>query len=394
MTRFTNLLQHNRTIFFMATALLSFMLFASLFVHNARAAESQLVAEDHIITLHDDGVEKGFITSAKTLREALKDANIRLDSNDKTEPGLDETLVAASYEVNIYRARPVIVRDGKTETKIITALRTPAQIAEQAGLTLHDEDTAVLSHSEDIVLDGTAEILTVNYATPFTFVFYGKTLQSYTQGKTVGEMLSLKGIKVNANDTLTPAASTPLTPGMTIKLWKNGEQTVTVDEVIKFDIDQIKDANRDPSFKEIKTPGVDGKKTVTYKIVMQDGVEVSRQVLNSVTTKEAVKQVEVVGDKQPPVVGPAEIIAIINEYSAIHGLDANKVARIAKCESGFNPKATNGIYQGLFQHHVDYWPGRAAKYGMSGASIFDARAQIVVTTAMMAAVGYGPWECQ
>ncbi|MNX50144.1 Transglycosylase-like domain protein [compost metagenome] len=85
---------------------------------------------------------------------------------------------------------------------------------------------------------------------------------------------------------------------------------------------------------------------------------------------------------------------MINTYSAQHGLDANKVARIAKCESTFNPNATNGIYQGLFQHHSGYWPARATKYGAPGASIFDAAAQVKVTTAMMAEVGYGPWECQ
>ena len=100
-------------------ALVFFMLISVSLRSTAHAESAVQSAEQHIITLHDDGKEKGFITKADTLREALKDANIPVDANDRTEPGLDEALVAASYEVNIYRARMVIVRDGANETKII-----------------------------------------------------------------------------------------------------------------------------------------------------------------------------------------------------------------------------------------------------------------------------------
>lgn len=336
MNRLTISSKNYRPVLLMAFTLLCFVVFASFFAHNVRAVGAVTAADEHIITLHDDGTDKGFITKATTLRAALKEANIRLDSNDRTEPALDDTLVASSYEVNIYRARPVIVRDGKSETKIITAFRTPKQIADQAGLKLHDEDEAALSHSEDMLADGAAEILTIKYATPFTFVFYGKTLQSYTQAKTVGEMLSLKGVKVASNDTLTPLASTRIIAGMTVQLWKNGEQTVTVDEDIAFETEQIKDANREKTFKEVKTPGVNGKKTVTYKIVMQNGVEVSRVAVNTVTTKEPVKQTEVIGAKQMVYPGSC------GEWIAGAGItDVNNAVDLINRESHCNPYSVN-----------------------------------------------------
>ncbi len=328
----------------MALTLLSFVVFASFFAHKARAVDTVSAAGEHIITLHDDGIDKGFITKATTLREALKEANVRIDSNDRTEPGLDETLVASSYEVNVYRARPVIVRDGKSETKIITAYRTPKQIAEQAGLKLHDEDGAALSHSSDMLVDGAAEILTIQYATPFTFVFYGKTIQAYTQAKTIGEMLKTKGITPAGNDTLTPDASTPVVNGMTVQLWKNGEQTVTVDEDIVFETEQIKDTNRDKSFKEVKTPGVNGKKTVTYKIVMQNGVETSRVVVNSVTTKEAVKQVETIGAKLPTPTNPSEAQTLGRQMMLDFGYDEGQwpcLYNLWMRESGWRTTAGN-----------------------------------------------------
>ena len=271
-------------------------LFAVLIgVITMRPVQAQGVANQRIITVHDDGVDKGFVTSASTVREALKDGDIRLDARDRTEPGLDEKLVASSYQVNIYRARPVLVRDGASELTIVTSYRTGQQIAKEASVILHDEDLTTLTSSSDPIEDGAVEVMTIARATPFTFVFYGKTEQAYSQAKTVGEMLKEKGIKMTADDEVSVSVSEPLQAGMTLALWRNGVQTVTVDEDIAFTVELIKDANRERGYKETTTVGIVGRKTVTYKITIQNGVEVSREALNSVTTKPAVTQVEVVG---------------------------------------------------------------------------------------------------
>lgn len=350
MSRLSITPQRYHGYFLAALMAIAFVVIISLFVHKAHAASPVVAADEHVVTLHDDGVDKGFITKAKTLREAFKGAGIRIDENDRTEPGLDEALVAGSYDVNIYRARPVVVRAGGAETKIITAYRTGRQIAEQAGLTLHDEDKVTLDRSQDVLADGAAEVLTIDYATPFTFVFYGKTIQAYTQAKTVGEMLKSKAITPAANDTLSPAADAALTPGMTIQLWKNGEQTATVDEDVPFETEQVKDADHDKGYKEVKTPGVNGKRTVTYKIVMQNGQEVSRQIVNSVTTKEAVKQVEVIGTKVSLPAGSH------TDWMAAAGIapgDYGYADFIFSHESGWRPNAVspNGYY-GLGQTNL------------------------------------------
>lgn len=296
MTRLT-ITPHRFSLYSIAAVItLAFFVFATLSMRSTAHAESAtLSADEHIITLHDDGSERGFITKAKTLREALKDADIAVDANDRTEPSLDETLVAASYEVNIYRARMVIVRDGASETKIITAYRTGKQIVEQAGLTLQDEDTYTLSQSTDIVTDGAAEVLAITRATAFTFDFYGVKQQSYTMASTVGEMLKEKGISLGESDGIEPSVSRPITEGMSVRLWRNGVQTVTAEEDVAFEIESVKDENRARGYKEVKTPGVVGRRTATYEINMQNGVEVARKEINSTITKQPIKQVEIIG---------------------------------------------------------------------------------------------------
>jgi uncharacterized protein YabE (DUF348 family) len=289
--------RHHYRIF--VTALIALAVFGVIF-GMTRLADAQGAGpstEGRIITLHDDGVDKGFMTKQTTLREALKEAGVRLDARDRTEPGLDEKLVASSYQVNIYRARPVLIRDGSSETKIVTAYRTAKQIAKQVGITVHDADKTTLSPSKDPIADGTVEVMNIERATAFTFEFYGKTETSYTRARTVGAMLREKNITMGEKDGITPGLDTPITAGMSVKLWRDGTQTVTVEEDVAYTTKQVNDADHDIGYKEVQTKGENGKRTVTYEITTQNGTEVARKEINSNVTKQPVDEVVVVGTK-------------------------------------------------------------------------------------------------
>ena len=350
-------------------------------------------AGERLVMIHDRGVELGVITKATTLRAVLAEANIRLDANDRVEPGLDETLVANNYQVNIYRARPVVIVDGPVKQLVMSAYQTPKQIAQHAGIKLRDEDSADVSVTSDFVSDGASLRMDVDRAEPVRLTLYGETQTVYTQATNVREFLREKSIELGPQDDMSLGTDARLKPGIKLSIWRNGKQTVTREEKIAYPVEQIKDADHEAGYRQVKTPGADGKKMVTYEIVMRDGKEVSRKTIQSVTTKQPKKQVEVIGTKLPPVAGPAEILNRINAASTRLGIDANRVATIAKCESGFNPRADSGYYKGLFQHDPGYWPARAERYGFAGASIFDVDAQIGVSTAMMAGGGWSHWGC-
>ena len=284
---------------FLFSALAALVLFVAIIFTGqyAFAAGEDKVTNGRIITLHDHGVDKGFITKKATLREALAEQKIYIDKLDRTEPGLDEKLAANSYQVNVYRARQVIVRDGDKETKVITSYRTPKQIAAQAKIALYDEDEVKLAPSSDPIADGVAEVMTISRSTPFTFNFYGKEQTARTMARTVGDMLKEKGIKMESVDGIIPSVDTPIAATASVKLWRNGVQTVTQEEDVAFTTKQVFNADQPVGYKKVETPGENGKRTATYEINMQNGVEVSRKEINSVTTKQPSEQVEIVGTK-------------------------------------------------------------------------------------------------
>ena len=303
--------------------------------------DPQPTSDERLISLHDRGVERTILTKARTVREALKAAQVDIaEGQDVVEPGLDEELIATKYNVNIYRARPVTIIDGALRQRVITAHQTPKQIAKVANITLYPEDK-VVAHSGDLLVHGADTVFEIDRATPVSLTLYGKQTEVRTHVATVGELLKEKNITLGKDDTLSLPASAPITNGMQIELWRNGTQTVSIDEEIGFTTEKIQDANRDPSYHEVKERGENGKKTVTYEIEMRNGVEISRKEIASVTAKEPKKQVEVVGAKFTYTGGP---------------LSEAQIQALGMCESGMTAtrNSGNGFY-GAFQFMPSTW---------------------------------------
>ena len=295
-----------------------------------------------LITVYDRGAETTFITQARTLREAFVNQDISVNSKDAVEPSLDEELVAPEYSVNIYRARPVLVVDGATRQLVITPYQSAYRIADDAGVVLLAEDRAYLSRSEDILSDGASLELTIDRATPVSLDFYGAISTVYTQAKTVGEFLIEKGITLDETERVSRVSNTPIVADMSLRVWREGKQTVTSEEVVAFAVEQIKDADRSVEYREVQTPGVAGLRTVTYEVDIQNGVEVARTEIASIATKEPIVQVEVIGTKPNylPYTGggtKTEWLAASTIPTESWGYADYMVTR----ESGWNPNAVN-----------------------------------------------------
>lgn len=344
----------------------------SVLTQTAQAASSKPALGKRLLMIHDGSTQQGILTAATTVRDALTSANVPLDPHDVTEPSLDEPLADSQYDVNIYRARPVAIIDGATRIRVITAARTPQLIARDAGIVLRDEDHTDFSRGEY----GVAEQMTIQRATAFTFVFYGNTQTAYTRERTVGDMLKAKKITMTRDDGTSVPLSTPITAGMTVKLWRNGIQAVTVDEEVAFPVEKIMDADQPVGYRHVKTPGVKGRRTVTYEINTQNGAEVSRKEINSTTTQQPTKEVVVVGAK--------------NNYS---GSLNEWLTALRGCETGGNYSRNSGNgYYGAYQFLPSTWNSIARKTGRSDlvgvmphlAAPADQDAMVIANTNMTA----------
>ena len=365
---------YSKKITFVSGAIL--MLVGGLFFVNqalADATKPAAKAGEKLVTIYDRGAEKTIVTKARTIREALKLAKFSIDERqDVVEPSLDSEMVAEKYNINIFRARPITIVDGNKRLKVTTAEQTPALIAKAAGIEVFEEDKTTLSNSDNMAVDGANMVMKIDRASMVNFVLYGKESVIRTHAKTVGELLKEKNIDPKKDDTLSVDRSAKIIPGMKIELWRNGKQTITAEEDVKFEVEKVQDANRDSGYREVKQAGENGKKNVTYEIEMKNGVEVSRKEIANVVTKEPKKQIEIVGTKSS---------------TSFSGSFSEALARLRSCEGSYTSNTGNGYY-GAYQFDKRTW-GNYGGYEL--ASDAPAAVQDEKAWQTYKARGWQPW---
>lgn len=281
-----------------------------------------------LITVYDRGEQTVFLSDANTVGDALTQQGYTFDERDAVEPALNEKLVAKDYRVNIYRARPITVIDGALRHRVMTPYQTTERIAADAGIELYPEDVASLDRSDDLLTDGAGLQLTIKRATPLTLDLFGKQLAIRTQAKTVGDLLKEKRITLGGDDHVLPAVSEQITRGLVVQVWREGTQTITVDEDIDFAVEHIEDADRSIGYKSVKTAGIKGKRSVTYEVEIRNGKEVARKEIASIAITQPVKQVEIVGIKGGATTTPTENEAIAWRFFISQGFTAEQTAGI------------------------------------------------------------------
>ena len=319
-------------------ASLGFLLLLNIFAVAGKNSAKATGQGNKILTVFESGQKTSFKTNAKTVREALKAQKINFSKEDSVEPGLDEELTGAEYSINIYRAKPVVIEDGELKTKILTAAQTPRQIAEKAGLNVHNEDKLAFEESGNILEDGSINTLKITRAKEISVDLFGKTESFRTQAKTVEDFLKEKKIVLEKDDGISIDLKTQISNGLNFRIWRNGKQTLTVEEPTDFQTETIQDANKDSGYKEIKEAGEKGTKSVTYEVEMQNGKEISRKKINETEVKATKKQVVVVGTKTSL---PAGSHTDWMTAAGISASDQGSANAIISQESGWRVNATN-----------------------------------------------------
>ena len=219
-----------------------FVVLIGLFSRNTFAEsdddESFVLNDAKYVTFYDGDSKLTVKTDAATVGDALKRVDMILNDGDKVEPGLDSEINADNYYINIYRAHPVIVKDGLNDKYLMTASYDAKTIAREAGLTVYDGDEVNAVPNVNFLETGVASVYSVK---------------------------------------------------------RNGGRTITVEEEIPFGDEMVKNYNLAPGVQEVQQLGEVGLKKVYYNVLYVDGVEVSREKVNEEIVKAPVARVVSVG---------------------------------------------------------------------------------------------------
>jgi hypothetical protein len=124
----------------------------------------------------------------------------------------------------------------------------------------------------------------------------GQTRQVEVQaGSTAGQALEAAGLDVSNLDKSDPPAYTVLSDGDEIHLTRVREEFTTEEVTIPFEQQIARNESLPEGETRLVQPGVSGQQELTYRILLEDGQEVSRTVVKTVTLREAVPEIVMVG---------------------------------------------------------------------------------------------------
>ena len=243
-----------------------------------------------------DGAERTEVTVKKsaTVQDVLAEAGITLGEKDEVSPGVKEK-PADGNPVTVTRFVTVnIVTENGTKTVEMLG-GTVADALEKAGITLAADES--LNWSPDTKLYPIIGDIVISKVVNVTLTADGKTETYSSKVTTVEDFLGLEGIEFTESDRITPALDENLSEGMEIVLQRVTEKTETVKEEIPFETKKENSSSLEKGKTKTKQAGANGEKEVTYKIVLVDGEEESREVLEEKVLKEAVTEIILVGSK-------------------------------------------------------------------------------------------------
>lgn len=325
----------------------------------------------NVITIYIDGEKRTIATEAPTVESVLEKIGANLGEHDKTEPALDHAVNGNDFTINVYRARPITVVDGANNYTVMTAERSPRQIAEDAGFKTKQEDEFGFERSDDPFEGAPGTQMVIKRAKTITFDLYGTSSQLSTNETTIAGLLEERGVKLEKGDEVNLPLAARILDGMTISIATVNRTVETVEEEAPFSEEQIKDAQQPLSYRQVQTPGKNGKKLVTYETVVRNSGEPVRTAVKEVITEQPVKQVVIVGAKT-------------NQFS---GDFAAALAKLRSCEGSYTSNTGNGYY-GAYQFNIGTW-GNYGGYRVPSEA--PPEVQDAAAAALYQRRGWQPW---
>lgn len=338
------------------------------------AAGGYAVGSHKTVTLSVDGAPMTVTTMKSRVIDVVQENGFSVGDRDDLYPAADES-VHQSDTIVLRRSRPLqLSLDGNDSKQVWTTASTVDEALAQLKMT--DKAPAAASRGSRVPLGGMA--LPVVSAKTVRIDDGGNERTVHLAAPNVAGLLAAAGVPLEQNDTVVPAASTPVTEGMQVQVTRMRIEKVTERVPLTPGNKRIEDPELNMSRKVVEDPGAPGTQDVTYAVAKVNGVETGRLPVANVVIEPARDGVLRVGAKPgtevPPVTNGAQWDAL------------------AQCEAGGNwaINTGNGFYGGV-QFDQNTWERQGGLRYAPRADLATREEQIAIATVTQARQGWGAW---
>ena len=286
------------------------------------------------VTLADDGRVIKVKTFAPTVGAALVRLGVSVGPDDLVLPSPETDLDTAHIEVR--RARDVVVvLNGSRRVERVTG-RTVDQILQE--LSLARKGALIDPAPSTRIVDGDEIVIAQPVST--TVIHDGISQPVVTNVLTAGALLRELGIVLGPFDRVEPSiVASPAAGPITVV--RVNEAIEKVHTKIAFKKVSEKTDQLDSGVRKLKTPGLEGLKSSSYKLVYENGRVKSRRLVSTEVLKEPRHEVTLVGTRRPQIVstsnsqtGKASWYRIGGMTAAHRSLPMGTVVRVTNLNNG------------------------------------------------------------
>ena len=206
-------------------------------------------------------------------------------------------------------AKTYVITDGDRVLTYTTFATDPAEVLDQAGLTLSQYDTYTTQTGEGV------EEITICRSQRVTVCYHGEEMLVTTFGETAGELLSRLNLEVGEHDVLSHAPETDMEDGMVLRVDSVIAAKESYSSTIPHETVYCHDTTIPTGTREVLTAGADGEMLLTADVLYVNGEEAERSVLSETVTIAPVTEIIAIGTgKEPGAVNPDAMPVISEGY--------------------------------------------------------------------------------
>ncbi len=246
------------------------------------------------VTVTLDGEVKVIKTHADTVKDLLKDLNIKTRSEDYVVPALSEKIKNDMKVVWEPAKQVTITIDGK-ESKYWTTANTVGEFLKEQNIVVEEHDKLNVEQDSKIKND---LIITLEKAFSIKLVDGGKEKQVLTTSTTVADFLKQQGIKLNDLDKVEPKLKEKIQKDSVVNIIRVEKVTDVVEETINFAVENRNDATLAKGSQKVIQQGEKGLKKKEFEVILENGKEVSRKLIKEEVVKNSKTKIVAIGTKE------------------------------------------------------------------------------------------------
>jgi uncharacterized protein YabE (DUF348 family) len=249
------------------------------------------------VTLVVDGKLVSITTFAGSVGELLEGYGVPLGPHDRVAPGTDAR-VADGMAIRVLHAKEItVVLNGRSRT-VYVAGSTVEDVLEHINVRLRQGDLVEPSRSARIE---EGDVIVFRDAVQVRVLIDGQDRRVITNAPSIAYLLDSMGVVLDKRDRVVPSADSELGSGTRIRVVRVKVRRATEQAAIPYGTNVVYSDRLLEGQREVERAGVAGLQELTYKVRLEDGVEVSKHLLERRVFREPVNQVLVIGTREPNV---------------------------------------------------------------------------------------------